>query len=192
MLLQGNEDLRVQKTVTAIQKAFRELVLEMSWEELTVRALCERAMVNKKTFYRYYPTLHDLLAETVDRLNKGYLERVQGLSLPEDLPAINRIFFTFAEEQGPFYEKLVCHPDFTALARRMMVRLVRDAWSSSPFFATMPQARQNLLVSFLHATGTELYRQWVADGRSIPMEEMVRLSSALLSRGVEGLAALER
>ena len=51
MILTGNEDLRVQKTIESVKSAFDELVLEKDYEKITVKELCERARINKKTFY---------------------------------------------------------------------------------------------------------------------------------------------
>ena len=51
MILTGNEDLRVQKTIESVKSAFHELILEKDYEKITVKELCERARINKKTFY---------------------------------------------------------------------------------------------------------------------------------------------
>ena len=53
MILRGTEDLRVQKTVTAIDQAFTAMLLESDYEDMSVKELCSRAKINKKTFYRY-------------------------------------------------------------------------------------------------------------------------------------------
>lgn len=47
----GTEDLRVQKTITAIYQAFEELILTTNYEKITVAELARRAQINKKTFY---------------------------------------------------------------------------------------------------------------------------------------------
>ena len=59
------KDLRVTKTLEAIDTPFRAMMLESGYESITVKDLCERARINKKTFYRYYETLDDLLAEVM-------------------------------------------------------------------------------------------------------------------------------
>ncbi|MDO4846012.1 MAG: helix-turn-helix domain-containing protein, partial [Oscillospiraceae bacterium] len=61
MILTGNEDLRVVKTIAAIKRAFDELICEKDFERITVKELCERAQINKKTFYHYYSSLDELL-----------------------------------------------------------------------------------------------------------------------------------
>ena len=47
----GTEDLRVQKTITAIDQAFEELILTADCEKITVAELARRARINKKTFH---------------------------------------------------------------------------------------------------------------------------------------------
>ena len=69
MRLTGNEDLRVRKTITAIRKAFEELICEMDYERIKVSELCAHSMVNKKTFYHYYPSLNALLAELQEEMS---------------------------------------------------------------------------------------------------------------------------
>ena len=64
MILTGNEDLRVKKTITGIKTAFESLICEKEYDRITVKELCDRAQVNKKTFYHYYETLDALLAFT--------------------------------------------------------------------------------------------------------------------------------
>ena len=62
MLIKGTEDLRVQKTMAAIDRAFSELLVEKDYGKIAVKELCERARINKKTFYAYYAGLDELLA----------------------------------------------------------------------------------------------------------------------------------
>lgn len=186
MLITGTEDLRVQKTMTAISEAFVCLVLECDYTKISLKDVCERAKINKKTFYRYYPTLHDLFCETLEKLSLGYLERISGCTLPDDLKYINREFFTYAVEQGALYEKLLCHGSYNTYGKAMLGDLVRRAWQTSEIFTTMDFYRQNILLCFLQNTGTELYRQWIVDGKSIPLEEIINLSESLLCHGVHG------
>ena len=77
MRLTGNEDLRVIKTIEAIKSAFESIICEKDYEKITVKELCERAKINKKTFYHYYETLDFLLAEMQAELSEGYIERIK-------------------------------------------------------------------------------------------------------------------
>lgn len=48
---------------------------------------------------------------------------------------------------------------------------------------------QNIVRAYT-TTVLTLYRQWVADGRKIPMEEMIRLATTLLEGGMSGFRKL--
>ena len=42
----------------------------MDYKKITIKELCEHARINKKTFYRYYDVLDDLLAGTQNDLTR--------------------------------------------------------------------------------------------------------------------------
>ena len=186
MIIKGTEDLRVQKTMAAIDRAFSELLVEKDCEKISVKELCERARINKKTFYAYYADLDELLAEKLEALSQGFLSRIAAHRAPDDLAAINREFFLFAVEQGELYEKIVCSGAYRNIACRMLSGLVRDTWQGSPGFQALGPLRQNLLLAFLAVTGGELFRQWVRDGKKLPLEEIIALSGELLCNGANG------
>ena len=56
-------DLRVIKTKKNIRDAFLELRRKHSLDEIKVNALCEKAMVNKTTFYNHYQDIYELSDE---------------------------------------------------------------------------------------------------------------------------------
>ena len=108
MILTGSEDLRVRRTIESIKSAFEQMICEMDYSKIRVTELCSRAMINKKTFYVYYPTLDDLLSEIQSEYSAEYIERIKGYKLPDELDKVNREFFLFSEEKGLAYEKITC------------------------------------------------------------------------------------
>ena len=60
------QDLRVVKTVNNIESTFIALLEEQGFASITVQDILDRALINRKTFYRYYRDKYDL-AETVIR-----------------------------------------------------------------------------------------------------------------------------
>ena len=92
MILTGKEDLRVVKTIEAIKQTFDELICEKDFEKITVKELCDRARINKKTFYHYYPTLDDLLAELQLEISSSYIDMIKDFwgSIP---PLAKRILY---------------------------------------------------------------------------------------------------
>lgn len=186
MLLNGTEDLRVQKTIDAIHNTFQEMICEMDYDKITVKELCERARINKKTFYRYYPVLDDLLAELQGMMSEEYIERVKDYRIPQELDKINREFFLYSVEKGPVYEKITCSGNYRYIRSRMISNVMDSTWKSSAWFQFLEPSKQNILLHFIQTSSVEMYCQWVADGKKIPLEEMIKISNQLLCSGVNG------
>ena len=187
MLLNGTEDLRVQKTVEAIQTNFKEMICEMDYEKITVKELCERARINKKTFYRYYETLDALLAELQNIMTQEYLERIADYRVPEELDKINREFFLYSVEKGLAYEKITCSGSYNYIRNQMVGNVIHTTWEKSTWLQLLDPLKQNILLGFIQSAGVEMYRRWVADGKKIPLEEIIEISNRLLCSGVNGL-----
>ena len=59
-------DLRIIKTRNQIKTAFLSLRDKMMPEKIRVKDICDRAMINKTTFYKYYEDSSDLCNEIED------------------------------------------------------------------------------------------------------------------------------
>ena len=186
MLIRGTEDLRIQKTISAIKESFEALICEKEYNEITVTELCTRARINKKTFYHYYPTLDDLLSEMQMELASDYIERVKDYKLPEDAEKVNRIFFEYSVAQGLAYEKITCSSGSYSASQQAMYRQVMDAtWGKSPAFQRLGREEQNLVLTFINSLGVGIYRQWIADGKTLPLERVVELSGTMMCGGLD-------
>lgn len=65
-------DLRIVKTKKVIRDAFLELRKKHSLEKVKVKDLCETALINKTTFYKYYADVFDLSRELEDEAMEQY------------------------------------------------------------------------------------------------------------------------
>ena len=186
MILQGNEDLRVVKTIEGVKRAFEELICEKDYEKITVKELCDRARLNKKTFYHYYETLDALLAELQMELSSGYMGRIKDYELPKDLDKVNREFFLFSAEQGLAYEKITCSVTYHSI-RDEMVGDVNDAgWGNSKKYKDLSEFEKKLLMGFINNAVLTAYRQWVEDGKVTPLEEVIETTNRIVLGGVNG------
>lgn len=172
------DDKRVTKTIRTIHSTFEQMMCEMDYRQITVKELCERALVNKKTFYRYYETMDFLLAEFQENMMAKYLVRVEGLRIPEDLDRITREFFAFAQERGEVFERITCAEPHGALQRQMTDRVMARHGNE----ATADPER-SLLIAFVTEATLAIYRQWVADGKSLPADRVADTAAKYVCHG---------
>ena len=184
MILNGTEDLRVQKTIEAIKSTFEELICEKDFEKITVKDLCDRARINKKTFYTYYPTLEDLLGELQMQMSAEYIEKVKDFRLPEDIDKLTRAFFEYSTKQGRAYEKITISGSYGYIRQRMINNVKNETWSKSVRFNKMDEFSRNILLEYLNTTTINIYKEWVDNGKKKPLEEVINLSIKLICGGV--------
>lgn len=61
-------------TAIKMDEAFMELLEEKDFEYISVKEICERAGVNRSTFYLHYEVIGDLLEESISYMNGKFLE----------------------------------------------------------------------------------------------------------------------
>lgn len=184
MILNGTEDLRVRRTIESIKQSFEEMICEMNYEDITVKELCDRARINKKTFYYYYPSLDDLTAELQSVMSQSYLEKIADYKIPDDLDKINREFFLFSASQGEMYEKITCSSRYNMIRNKMIDNVMASTWEKVSLIKLLDKPKRNILLRFIQTVSVEIYCQWVADGKKIPLEQVIELSNQLLCSGV--------
>ena len=190
MILTGKEDLRVQKTISAIKKAFETILSKKNFEDITVKELSARAKINKKTFYTYYPTLGHLLAELQESTATEFIGRVKKYRLPEDLDKVTREFFLYTTEQGPVYEKITCLPSFATIRNPMIDKVMTNTWGESKSFQLIPTDYQAIYLGYVTGVSMDIYKKWVAGGKKIPLEDIIMLTNTLLLKGSDGFLKL--
>lgn len=60
-------------TAIKMDEAFLSLLEKKDFEYITVKEICEKAKVNRSTFYLHYETIGDLLAESIEHINNHFL-----------------------------------------------------------------------------------------------------------------------
>ena len=94
-------------TARRMDEALLSLLYEKDFEYITIKEICERAAVNRSTFYLHYENTADLLVEALEMIN----ERFQN-SIPEDIAelppvehaSLDKLFFITDRWLIPYFE----------------------------------------------------------------------------------------
>lgn len=185
MKITGYEDLRVQRTINNIYQAFEDLICEKPYAKITVTELSRRAQINKKTFYRYYETLDDLLAELQARYEQGYLEETKDFRYPRDLEKSVKTFFTYSAKQGEAYDRITLSSNYSGIRQEMIDQVMNHTWGESAEFNRLTKWQQKILFDFIVSTGLNIYQQWVLDGKKQEIVEVINEAQRLMRGGVD-------
>ena len=182
MPIERKTDLRIQKTKNAIKETFKKMICEMDASEITIKELTNRAMIHRKTFYLHYTCIEALYEDMFSELSEKYYEAID--QVPPDAPftEVNRVFFTFMADQEPYMEKIVCSASYREFADKFFMSMLRHNRRRHNPYAVFSPEEQNIINTFLALTSSNIYRQWVTDGKKIPLDSLIDLSGKLLFR----------
>ena len=181
-------DPRIIKTKEAIHEVFKKMVCEMRFEKITIKAITEAARINRNTFYLHYDCVDDVLAEIQAKHSSEYSEIISKIDYMKDTAGMVRAFFEYMESQDEFFKKITCDSRFDYIRERMQNK-VTDKAGKIGDLGKLDEPVRNILLAY-NNTVLYLYRQWVADGRKVPMEKMIGLATTLLENGMKGFIGI--
>lgn len=184
---QKQEDMRTRKTRAAIQKAFREMLKEMDYNQITIKELTEHADINRRTFYLHYDSMDELLNELIDEIADGYVKKTNSMNGYSDQNEIARTFLLYFAQQDELHEKIICNANFKYISDRINKRIsdsnqrhVDDLGKVSPY-------TKNIIIAYMNMSALGMYRRWVADKKRVPLDDFIDLAANLICNGVTGL-----
>lgn len=177
-------DLRVQRTRDAIRQTFREMLLEMDYEKITIKELTLRANINRRTFYLHYTALEDLLNELMDEIADEYIKTSNKLSGLTEMPQIVRGFLQFFAGQDPLYEKIICHENFRYVSDRINRRISAQNHGHIDDMGNVNPYEKNIMITYLNSSALAMYRKWVSDKKKISQEAFLDLATQLICSGI--------
>lgn len=121
-------DLRVIKTRRNIRNTLFELMSEKELSRITISEVCARAEINRKTFYRHYRTIGDVIAELENEILGEFSAIMRkGNKSVLDAGAAIRYISTVIEQRREFFARLMKHnPDLFSKGKikSMLCRMI--------------------------------------------------------------------
>ena len=180
-----NTDLRVRRTHHAIRTAFTKMMLKKEYKDITIKDLAKMANINRKTFYLHYDSLDDLLEEIQQEIADEFVRRIAVFKGQADMARLTREFFLYSLEGDGLNQHINCDESCRFVSNRIMKKIMEQSAQDNSI--EEDKYRQNIINAFLTAASMEIFRQWVADGKKIPLEEIIAFTVQLLSKGVSGI-----
>ncbi len=81
----NKQEGKYQYTASLMDEALLLLLEQKDYDQITVKEVCQKAGVNRSTFYLHYESMNDLLEETVGMINDRFKASLS--SVPADDPS---------------------------------------------------------------------------------------------------------
>jgi AcrR family transcriptional regulator len=174
-------DRRVKYTKTMLRNALVQLMKQQNISNITVKALCELADINRSTFYVHYNDHYDLLhqveEEVIDNVHR-HLEKVLPAISDDKMPVyvLTRIL-EYAKENSELFQVLLGeNSDY--LFQKDIIELSQIVSSQNN---NTPDGRtKDYITEFRTAGCISIFQKWLKDGTLESPEEMSKLIGRLL------------
>ncbi len=163
--------------------ALKEMICEREAGQITVQALTDRAGINRKTFYRHFETLDALFDALLEEISEAYMERMRQLPVPVEIRDQTQVFFEFYGCQPQWVERLICRESYAPYCERLHRRSMEKNRARYDRGRDKNPAEQSIRKAFLVSASLGLYRQWVKDGKVLPLERLTELGCMLIAEG---------
>jgi AcrR family transcriptional regulator len=178
-----SKDLRVRRTLTAVRKAFNELVLARNYNEISITDLTEKAGINRKTFYLHYSSLEDLVAEIEEEMSKEILENIGEYAMNLDLSGCITYFYKYLESCSKVQKKLMCDPHYDFFYNDV-TDMVLNSDEFAKFFSMTKYP--SIVRSYTKAI-TAIYKDWLNNGKDTDFTVLTDTAGKLLGSGYSGM-----
>lgn len=185
------EDLRVRKTRAAIHNTFKAMICEMDYDRITIKELTERAQINRKTFYLHYTCLDELLEELQEEIADHFIRRKVSYSSMKDIRDLIRLFFEHAASMPLLHERLMCSGSYRPVWEKINKRIMDYRRETNRGVFGLDKYAENLVFAYYGANSSLLYRQWVMDGKKLPLEELIQMATKLICNGMSSIVPNE-
>ena len=183
-------DPRVRYTRMIIQTAFLELLQQKPMNKITVREVCDKAEINRSTFYKHYMDCYDLMDKLKEEALVQLEEKLSTIEADGATPALTAILQTVEDNARLFEIFFECggSRDFTRQLVRLCFRFM------NLHLAALNDGMQNdtqraMDFAFLIGGVGSVTEYWIQGGCKVPKEQIaaaiLRLSRIMVD-GLEG------
>ena len=106
-----NEDLRIIKTKKALCNSLLDLMKEKTFEEIKVSDICNKALINRSTFYAHFEDKYDLFSFYIEDLKTSLTEELKknnSIKSPKDYyMGLIKILLDHIEEKKESYLAII-------------------------------------------------------------------------------------
>ena len=183
-------DPRTFKTKRAIRTAFSKLLSEKSFESITVHDITELSGVNRKTFYRYYksiPQLVDEIEDDIIRSFDAFLDDTDMISALEHPVLILKNLNALLEADRDMYGYLISLGENIGLVSKINKSVKEKAKRVSSEHKEFDEQSTEIILEYSISGMISVYKKWFLSDRRESIEKISETIGLLYTKGITGM-----
>lgn len=180
-------DARTRYTHKVIREAFLALMKDKPYTKITVKELCDRAEINRATFYYHYRDPADLM----EQLEEELLAHLQGMQDALGRESFEHTLVKVLESMrshGDVYSTLCSANGDPALPGRIAAVCNRHAYPLiEDMLPEVPDDKRRMLYSYFVQGNSGVLAHWMEQGMAVSAEETARFIMRLTGFLIDGI-----
>jgi len=167
------ENRRSRLTRRLLREALMELLKEKNISQISIKSICEKADMNRTTFYLHYQDQYALFDELINDVYNGTVEYMNDVKATGKIEYV-QAFLEYVKANGETFKTfLVSNP--SAGLRDKLLKLTFD--NMTEMLPELPDKDETVYIrNFVAEGGFSSLVAWVAGDFTIPVEKMAELS----------------
>lgn len=186
----SNQDKRIIKTKKAIRTAFTELLSEKDINEITIKDISDRAIINRKTFYSHYAGIYELVDEIENEIVEMLLNALDGesyIDIAENPYSLFHKLNTVITDHIDRYGFILNNGHNIRLFTKIALRLKDTLKANYLEESGIDEVAFDLSLDYVFAGMLSVYQNWFHSDKSASIEEISELVGTLTFTGLKGL-----
>ena len=185
-------DQRTRLTRMLIRKAFASLLSQKPIQNISVKELCEKAGINRGTFYAHYLDIYDLLARMEEEMMADFqaalepLLTEQGANLTP-VKITTEVFQCIKNNADLCTVTLGPYGDKEFAARLLNVGREKCVESYRKYFEHASQKQIEYYYAFVSAGCIGLLEKWLNEGMTLSSTELAQIAEGIMLSGIQFL-----
>ena len=166
-------DARVRYTRKIIQETFLDLLKDKPISKITVKEICDKAEINRGTFYKHYQDCYDLLEKIEAEGIQEFEKMLAAIEATGAHAAVIAILNTL-RSKSQLIQSII-----TPMSEQQFIQKLSECcllyigqWLGSTPESGCPIAKQNASFAFLAGGCSSVIQWWLQNGMQDPPEEI--------------------
>ena len=182
----GN-DHRTRVTRMLIRRAFTELLRQKPIQSISIKELCEKAGINRGTFYSHYVDIHDLLQQMEDEMLDDFEKSLEPLLTDRNLHPVEistEIFQCLKDNSDLCTVTLGEYGDKKFAFKLLNIGKEKCMQAYARYFKGATPKEIEYFYYFASAGCIGLLQKWLDDGMTSSADEIARMAEQIMLCGI--------
>ncbi len=171
---------RTQITKMLLKTSLIELMHEKNMNQITIKELCERADLNRSTFYLHYTDQYALLEDIENEMISTTFAHLQNVGPTLDTLSYIVAFLDYVKDNKDIFQTLLCTQKYTEFQEVFIAKIIEQIKDKLPLNCSSEM--QKYVHTFLLHGSTHIIIDWINNDFRPSSAEIARLIYELCDR----------